>query len=268
MTQLDAVLDDIVMGESPRWHEGRLWFCDWGAGEIIRATPGPREVVARVDDRPICIDWLPDGRLLAVSGRRGTLLAGAPDGALTEYADLHAVGPYAWNEVATDRRGHAFVNTIGFEFPGGDPRPGFVAVVSPDGAVRPVADDLMFPNGMLVTPDDRTLIVAESYRSRLTAFDIQPDGALTNRRVWAELDDAVPDGICFDPSGAVWYADVPNRRCGLVREGGELVRTVEADRGCFACVVGDGRLYIVAADWRGPAAATPGRTGRIYAAEL
>jgi sugar lactone lactonase YvrE len=133
-------------------------------------------------------------------------------------------------------------------------RPGIVALVTPDGAVREVADGIAFGNGMAVTPDNSTLIVAESYASRLTAFDIAADGSLSGRRVWAALDGGVPDGICIDAEGAVWYADVPHKRCVRVREGGEVLATVDVDRGCFACMLGgpDGRtLYIMAAEWRG-----------------
>ena len=140
-------------------------------------------------------------------------------------------------------------------------------MVTPDGEARQVADGVAFPNGMAVTPDDATLIVAESYANRLTAFDIAADGSLSDRRVWAELGGGYPDGICLDAEGAVWYADVPNKRCVRVREGGEVLETVELDRGCFACMLGgeDGRtLFMVANEWRGPASMTGGeRTGQV-----
>ena len=148
--------------------------------------------------------------------------------------------------------------------------PGTIALVTPDGAARQVADDLAFPNGMAVTPDNSTLIVAESYARRLTAFDIAADGGLSNRRVWAELDDGVPDGICLDADGAVWYGDVPNMRCVRVREGGEVLQTIELDRGCFACALGGqdrSTLFMVAAEWNGPASMIDGpRTGRLLTA--
>jgi sugar lactone lactonase YvrE len=128
--------------------------------------------------------------------------------------------------------------------------------VTPDGSARQVADGLAFPNGMLITPDNTTLIVGESYAKRLTAFDITPDGGLVNRRVWAELGDGVPDGICLDAEGAVWYADVPNQRCVRVREGGDVLQTIDLDRGCFACALGGPdrtTLFLVAQKWNGPA---------------
>src|SRR2546423_13139329 len=137
---------------------------------------------------------------------------------------------------------------------GEDFAPGIVALVTPDGSARQVADGIAFPNGMLVTPDDSTLIVAESYAKRLTAFDIAADGGLSNRRVWADLGDGVPDGICMDAENAVWYADVPNERCVRVREGGEVLQTIELDRGCFACALGGPErrtLYVTANQWRG-----------------
>jgi sugar lactone lactonase YvrE len=151
------------------------------------------------------------------------------------------------------------VNNGNFDFAAGPPpgerAPGFVALVRPDGSATVVADDLAFPNGMAVTPDNATLIVAESYRNRLSAFAIEADGSLGARRVWAELGDGVPDGICVDAEGAVWYADVPNRRCTRVREGGQVLDTVSLDRGGFACMLGgppaDPTLYVVTAHWPG-----------------
>jgi sugar lactone lactonase YvrE len=147
-----------------------------------------------------------------------------------------------------------------------------VALVTPDGSARAAADDLAFPNGMAITADDSTLIVAESYARRLTAFDIAPDGTLGARRTWADLGDGVPDGICIDTEGAVWYADVPNRRCVRVREGGEVLGTVQLDRGAFACMLGGPKgttLFMVAREWRGAdLGADEGRTGQILTLEV
>ncbi|MGH2801308.1 MAG: SMP-30/gluconolactonase/LRE family protein, partial [Thermoleophilaceae bacterium] len=145
--------------------------------------------------------------------------------------------------------------------------PGILALVTPDGSARQVADGVAFPNGVAVTPDNSTLILAESYANTLTAFDIAADGGLSNRRVWAGLGDGVPDGICLDAEGAVWYGDVPNKRCVRVREGGEVLQTIELDRGCFACMLGgaDGRtLFMVAREWRGPESMADGeRSGQV-----
>jgi sugar lactone lactonase YvrE len=153
-----------------------------------------------------------------------------------------------------DGRGNASLNNIGFDFPGGEFAPGILALVTPDGTLRQVADGVAFPNGMAVTPDNATLILAESYANKLTAFDIAADGSLSNRRVWADLPGGFPDGICIDADNAVWYADVPNKRCVRVREGGEVLQTVDLDRGCFACMLGgpEGKtLFMMAADWPG-----------------
>ena len=235
----------LAMGESPRWHEGRLWFSDWGAQEIIAVDlNGKSEVVLRTSFAlPFCIDWLPDGRLLVVSGREGLVLRREPNGTLITHADLRGLSQAGWNEIVVDGRGNAYIN-------GG---PGIVLLTS-DGSVREVASSFAFPNGMAVTPDNSTLIIAESHGKKLTAFDIAKDGSLSHRRVWADLGSGVPDGICIDADKAVWYADVPNKRCVRVREGGEVLQTVTVDRGCFACMLGGAdrkTLFIVATEWRG-----------------
>ncbi|CAA9551472.1 MAG: Gluconolactonase, partial [uncultured Thermomicrobiales bacterium] len=230
MPEPQMLMSGIAFGESPRWHDGRLWFADWGAQELIAVDlEGRSEVVVRVPSFPFCVDWLPDGRLLIVSARDRLLLRREPDGSLDTHADLSGLSDYPWNEIVVDGRGTAYVNNIGFEFPCGEFAPGTVALLAPDGSVRQVADGVAFPNGMAVTPDNSTLIVAESYANKLTAFDIAEDGGLSNRRVWADLGDGVPDGLCLDAEGAVWYADVPNKRCVRVREGGEVLQTIDLD---------------------------------------
>jgi sugar lactone lactonase YvrE len=258
MPQPQTLLTGLAFGESPRWHDGRLWFSNWGAQEVVAVDlDGNSEVVVRVPTTiPFSIDWLPDGRLLVTSGPEALLLRQEPDGSLVTHADLS--GPRrGLNEIVVDGRGNAYLDGGGFDLMAGEqPAPGFVFVVTADGSARQVADGIAFGNGMAVTPDNATLVVAESYGKRLTAFDIEADGGLSNRRVWADLGDGVPDGICLDADGAVWYADVPNRRCVRVREGGEVLRTVALDRGCFACMLGgaDGRtLFMMAAEWHGPA---------------
>ena len=269
MSDPRVLLIDLLLGESPRWHDGRLWFTDWGAQRIVAVDPeGRSEVVTAVQSFPFSIDWLPDGRLLIVSATARQLLRAEPDGTLVTHADLAGISEKPWNEIVVDGRGNTYLNNIGFDFPGGEVGPGIIAVVTPDGVARQVADNVEFPNGMAVTPDDSTLIVAESYAKRLTAFDIASGGGLSRRRVWADLEDGVPDGICLDAEGAVWYADVPNQRCVRVREGGEVLQTVDVDRGCFACMLGgsDRRtLYIMAAQWPAAAAGVQ-RTGMVVTA--
>jgi len=266
----EVITEGLAFGESPRWHEGRLWLCNWGTGEIVAVDKDGRgEVMLTVPAvLPYCIDWMPDGRLLVVSGREGLLLRQEADGTLVTHADLRELSRSPWNEVVVDGRGNIYVNGGGpAPAPGEHFGPGTIVLVAPDGTVRQVAEDIAFANGMAVTPDNRTLIVAESHANRLTAFDIGGDGGLANRRVWADLGNGFPDGICIDAEGAVWYADVPNRHCVRVREGGEVLQTVDADRGCFACMLGgtDGKtLFIVAAEWRGfEHMVSDARTGQV-----
>jgi sugar lactone lactonase YvrE len=270
VSELRTLLTDVVFGESPRWHDGRLWFSDWGAGEVVAIDlAGSREVVVRMSTFPFSLDWLPDGRLLIVSSGLQRMEA---DGSLVTHGDLSHLAA-AWNELVVDSRGNAYINQAGFDLmAGAEPTTGTIATVTPDGSARQVADGLWFPNGMAITADDSTLIVAESYRSRLTAFDIDGDGGLFNRRVWADLGKDVPDGICIDAEGAVWYADVPNRHCTRVAEGGEKLQTVALDRGCFSCALGgpEGHtLFIVATKWKGPEKMFEGeRTGQVVAIDV
>jgi len=273
---VQTLMTGIAFGESPRWHDDRLWFSDWGAQEVVAVDlEGNGEVMVRVDfpTFPMCIDWLPDGRLLIVSGRDGLLVRREPDGSLVTHADLSGLAEkgHPWNEIVVDGRGNAYINNQGFEFPGGEFAPGTIALLTPDGSARQVADGIAFPNGMAVTPDNSTLIVAESYGNKLTAFDIAGEGGLSDGRVWADLGDGVPDGICVDAEGAVWYADVPNKRCVRVGEGGEVLQTIDLDRGCFACMLGgaDRRtLFLVATEWRGTEHMAEGaRTGQVLTTE-
>jgi sugar lactone lactonase YvrE len=263
MSGIRILADGLGFPESTRWHDGRAWLCNWGAGEVLAVSDnGEREVAARLAPQtiPFSIDWLPDGRMLIVDGPRGRLLRPEPDGTLATVADLTALGRPPFNELVVDSAGNAYVN-------GG---PGIVRV-QPDGSMRAVADGLAWPNGMALVDEDRTLVVADSHAEQLVAFEVAGDGTLAGRRVWADLENA-PDGICADTGGAVWVASVPGQRCERVREGGEVLGTFAVDRGCFACMLGgeDGRtLFIAAAEWHGMEAAMtqgPGRTGRLLAA--
>jgi sugar lactone lactonase YvrE len=271
MAEPRTLLTGLAMGESPRWHDDQFWVCDWVAQEVIRVdAAGQPEVVLNVASLPFSIDWLADGRMVIVSSNDRRLVAREPDGALTTYAELGGICDRPWNEIVVDGRGNTYVNSINFDMMAGEsPKPGIVALVAPDGTSRQVADGLLFPNGMAVTPDNSTLIVAESYAHRLTAFDIAADGSLSNRRVWSDLPEAFPDGICLDAEGAIWYADVPNKHCVRVREGGAVLESIDLDRGCFACMLGgaDRRtLFLVAAEWGGSdnwGTADPPRTGQV-----
>jgi sugar lactone lactonase YvrE len=232
---------------------------------------GKSEVTGHVASFPFSIDWLPDGCLLVVSAAQSRLLREGPDGSLVPHTDLSGLSERPWNEIVVDGRGNAYVNNIGFDFPAGEVAPGFIALVTPDGSAQLVAGDVAFPNGMAVTPDNATLIVADSYANRLTAFGIAADGTLSNRRVWADLPGDHPDGICLDADGAVWYADVGNRHCVRVAEGGEVLQSIELDQGCFACILGgpDGRtLFAITNQWEGtPAVHEAKSAGQVVAVQ-
>lgn len=258
------VADGLGFPESTRWHEGRVWLCNWGSGEVLAlTTDGESEVITRIAPKtiPFSIDWLPDGRLLVVDGPSQLLLAQRPDGALDAVADLSGFEDGPFNEIVVDEVGNAYVN-------GGQ---GSVVCVRRDGSVRKVAGGLRWPNGMALVDEGQTLVVADSHAEQLLAFEVRQDGTLSDGRVWADLEHA-PDGICADTEGAIWVASVPGQRCVRVREGGEILDAVMVDQGCFACMLGgdDGRtLFIGAAEWRGMEVAMnegPGLTGRLVAA--
>jgi sugar lactone lactonase YvrE len=212
-----------------------------GNCEVIAQGPKPAG---------FCIDWLPDGTLLVTGEER--LLRRQADGSWVTHADLSALGQ-AWNEVTVDGRGNVYVNNVGFRFGQEQFKPGSIALVTPDGAMRRVAEDIAFPNGMVITPDNSTLIIAESWARQLTAFDIAPNGSLSNRRVWAPVNG---DGLCLDAEGAIWCSDVADNQpvCLRVGEGGEVLERIQLDRACFACMLGgpDGKtLFLMTAEWRG-----------------
>jgi sugar lactone lactonase YvrE len=272
LPELHTLLTGLAFGESPRWHNGRLTFSDFGAQEVGAVDlEGKKEVIARVSGAPMGLGFLPDGRLLIVSMSDGLLLRREDDGRLLAHADLSHLSRYPWGDMVVDGRGNAYIGNLGFNFPGGEFAPGTLALVTPDGSARQIADGFAFANGMVVTPDNSTLILAESYGHRLTAFDIDASGSLSNRRVWADLGGGYPDGICLDAENAIWYADVPAKRCVRVRQGGEMLQTIDLDRGCFACMLGgvDRRtLFLMAAEYppssRGPEAA---RMGQVLTVE-
>jgi sugar lactone lactonase YvrE len=274
MAEVHVLLSDLVIGESPRWHEDRLWFAHWGTGEIVAVDlEGDSKIVA--NGRPglgWSIDWLPDGRLL-VTGEE--LTRHEPDGSMVRHADLSSIDDTGWNEIVVDGRGNVYVNSVGFRFGVEEFRPGAVGLITPDGSVRQVADGIAFANGMVVTPDNSTLVIAESFAGTLTAFDIGADGSLSNRRVWAA--DVAPDGICIDTDGAIWTGSGASS-CVRVRDGGELLDRIELDGMPFACMLGGPdrkTLFVMVADW--DRSADPGdnmarlttgpRTGQILTVE-
>jgi sugar lactone lactonase YvrE len=248
MSEPKVLLSGLGIPESPRWHEGRLWFCNWIDRQIVAVgLDGKPEVTpARGQEQSMgySIDWLPDGRLLMTGDK---LRRREPDGSMVTLAEQGG------NEIVVDGRGNIYINGADFNFSGGEaPKPGYIKLLTPAGELRQVADDIQFPNGMVITPDNRTLIIAESFAGRLTAFDIDADGGLSNRRVFAE--GLGPDGICLDAEGAVW---VSAGRNSVVRvaAGGEILQRVELaeNRAPFALMLGgpDRRtLFVMTAEWR------------------
>jgi len=274
-----VLLDGFGMGESPRWHDGRLWFSSWGTDEIVAVDlDGTSKVIGPGGGGAgWAVDWLPDGRML-ITGRELTRMEA--DGSRVRHADLAQIAPYGVSEVTIDGRGNTYVNSINFDFAqfnevlGSGKAPGIIVLVTPDGRARVVANGLAFPNGMVVTPDNATLIVAESFTRKLTAFDVGDDGSLSGRRVWA---DVTGDGICLDADGAVWTTDVGPGDTGVclrVREGGEVLDRIELDRPCYACMLGgeDRRtLFMVAQKWFGPDKMDEliaARTGKVLTARV
>ena len=266
------VATNVAFGEGPRWHEGALWWSDMHGDRVNRLVDGVVEAVCEVPMQPSGLGWLPDGRLLVVSMTDKRVLRREPDGALVTHADLSGLAPRRCNDMTVDRQGRAYVGNFGFELDGTEaPRPTVLIRVDPDGSARVVADDLLFPNGSVITEDGRTLVIAETFGGRLTAFDIAEDGGLSNRRVWAELTDgSVPDGICLDAEGAVWLASPRTDACLRIREGGEVLERIETGRPAYACMLGgeDRRtLYICTADSHDPDRQRTERNGRIEAFE-
>ena len=265
-----AVLDGLRFPEGPRWHDGRLWFSDQHDGRVIALAPdGSTETIVDVPEGPSGLGWTPDGDLLVVSMRDRRLLRLDRGGGLAEVADLGSIATFHCNDMVVDSVGRAYVGNFGFDLDAGDPfAPTALARVDPDGAVSVAADDLAFPNGTVITPDGGTLIIGESFAARLSAFTVQSDGSLTDRRTWATVEGAAPDGCCLDADGAIWMADAIGRRVVRVLEGGEITDTVAVSEpnGAFACMLGgDDRrsLYICTAPSSSPSDTESARGGRI-----
>jgi sugar lactone lactonase YvrE len=272
-----VLLDGLAIGESPRWHDGRLWFSNWGAGEIVAVDlDGNSEVVGRGPERlGWATNWLPDGRMLITGDE---LVRVEPDGSRVRHADLSHISLFGWSELTVDGRGNIYVNAINFDFADFNDiltsgrATGKIALVTPDREASEVADEIAFPNGMVVTPDNGTLIVSESFAGRLTAFDIDDDGGLSNRRTWA--DGVAPDGICLDADGCIWASTTHDAKdCARIREGGEVLERIQLDRFCFATMLGGpdrGTLFMLVADWRGPENVdelVAARTGQVLVAD-
>jgi len=269
----ETLLDGLCFPEGPRWHDGALWFSDMHDHRVLRLDAGGRaETVVEVPQQPSGLGWLPDGRLLVVSMLDRRLLRLEATG-LVEVADLSALATCHCNDMVVDAAGRAYVGNFGFDLhqPDFAFRHAEIILVAPDGAARVVARELSFPNGTVITPDGGTLIVGESFATRLTAYDIAPDGGLSNRREWAKLDGCTPDGICLDAEGAVWLASPVSSECVRVAVGGRVLDRVPVATQAFACMLGgaDRRtLFICTAADSNPASSRGARSGRIEALQV
>ena len=251
MATFETLIDGLSFTECPRWHDGALYLSDFYTHRVLRVTTdGRAETVAEVPNQPSGLGFLPDGRLLIVSMRDRRILRSEDGGGLVEHADLSSLAPWHLNDMLVDADGGAYVGNFGFDLMGGAaPTTTVLLRIDPDGSARVAADGLGFPNGMALTPDGRTLVVAESLGARLTAFDVD-GGSLDGRRDWAVLPDgAVPDGICMDAEGAVWVADAANARLLRVAEGGTVLDDLATGTNVFACMLGgdDGRSLFACA---------------------
>ncbi len=266
------LLTGLCFPEGPRWHEGKLWFSDMHGHRVMTlGLDGAAQTIVEVPAAPSGLGWLPDGRLLVVSMEDRRLLRLDPGG-LTEVADLHRFATFHCNDMVVDAQGRAYVGNFGFDLDGGaHPVPTVLTLVLPNGDARVVADELMFPNGTVITPDGRTLIIGESFGPRLTAYDIQPDGSLLNRRLWAPLDQCVPDGICLDAEGALWVASPISNEVVRVVEGGTITQRIPIEMQAYACMLGGPQrrhLFICTASTSNPPQCRARRDGRIEVVEV
>jgi sugar lactone lactonase YvrE len=266
------LIDGLAFPEGPRWHDGKFFFSDMHAHQVVAVDmAGKREVICEVPNRPSGLGWLPDGRMLVVSMTDRKLMRLDRDG-LKMVADMSKFAPFDCNDMVVDARGHAYVGNFGFDLHKNEtPRGTTLVMIAPDGVARAVAEDMMFPNGMVITPDGKTLIVGETFGRRLTAFDIDADGSLTNRRLWADLGKSLPDGICLDAENAIWVACPTSSEVIRVKQGGGLVERIKVETDAFACMLGgaDGRtLFVATAPNSDPEKCRATRGGRIETTQV
>ena len=241
----EVLIEGLTFTEGPRWRDGRLYFSDFFTHRVLAVdTKGNMETIVETPQQPSGLGWSPDGSMLIVSMNDQKLLSFS-NGELSEVADLSQLATHFCNDMVVDKKGNAYVGNFGFDLHAGEPiKPTNIILVRPGEEPCVVAENIFFPNGTVITPDDKTLIVGETFASCLTAFDINEDGTLANRRVWADLRSIeegytpVPDGICLDAEGAIWVASPSTNDVIRVQEGGALLDKVEVDRGAFACMLG------------------------------
>jgi len=249
ITKTETLVNGLCFGEGPRWHNDRLYFSDMHDNTVFAVDmSGSLETIVQLDDdEPSGLGWLPDGRMLIVSMRNRKLLV-LDGGGLTEFADLSGFATYHCNDMVTDLEGRSYVGNFGYDLHNNaEFQKAALILVHPDGTTVLAADDLAFPNGTVITPDGKTLIVGESFGARLTAFNINPDGSLANRREWAKMDGAVPDGICLDEAGGIWVASPVSNEALRVIEGGEVTDRVKIENQAYACMLGgpDGKTLFI-----------------------
>ena len=241
----EVLIDGFTFTEGPRWHEGRLYFSDFFTHRVLAVdTKGKHEIIVETPYQPSGLGWLPDGSLLIVSMNDQKLLH-FDKGVLTEAADLSGLATHYCNDMVVDKSGNAYIGNFGFDLHGGESlKPTNLILVRPSEDPCVVAENLFFPNGTVISPDGKTLILGETFSSCLTAFDINSDATLSNRRVWADLSSIeegyapVPDGICLDADGAIWVASPSTNDVIRIQEGGILLDKIEVDMGAFACMLG------------------------------
>ena len=235
-----TLVEGLCFGEGPRWHGGKLWFSDMHGRTVYTLDlDGRLEAQVKLEgDEPSGLGWLPDGRMLIVSMRRRHLLVW--DGtSLADFCDLSPLASYHCNDMVTDAQGRSWVGNFGFDLHSATrPKLAELILVTPDGKAQLAADELRFPNGTVITPDGKTLIVGETTGRRLTAFDIADDGCLTNRRIWAEMSEGLPDGICLDEAGGIWVASPEGHLVMRIVEGGEITHRIKVKRNAYACMLG------------------------------
>ena len=265
--KLSPLLDGLGFGEGPRWRDGRLWFSDFRFQHVRTVDEsGKTEIIVEVPGQPSGIGWRPDGTMLIVSMADRRLMRFA-DGRLSVEAELGSLAGGKCNDMIVDGKGRAYVGNFGYDFEArAEPRTTCLIRVDPDGSVHSAADELMFPNGTVISPDGKTLVVAETFAHRLSAYDVSADGLLSNRRTWAAIEGCYPDGICLDAEGAIWVADPRGRRVLRVLEGGRTTHSVDlAPRGAYACMLGgaDRRTLFVITNSVGRPANSNEHNGRI-----
>jgi sugar lactone lactonase YvrE len=275
--------DGLYFGEGPRWHDGRLWFSDFHAHAVKSVSlAGDLRTELTIDDRPSGLGWLPDGSLLIVSMAKRQVLRRMPDGVISLHADLAVIAGFDCNDMVVDATGRAYVGNFGFDLDAelmargvesvlADHAVADLACIAPDGTVGVAATGLHFPNGTVITQDGKTLIIGETLAGCLTAFDLDAEGRLGNRRIWAPTWPRLPDGITLDAGGNIWIANPVAPECALIAQGGDVLEVIDTGQPCFACMLGgeDGKtlFMLTAATSVGhEAAAAP--TGKLLIATV